>query len=523
MVLQLENRLLITKLKSQTATRFPHKLWAILTVGGVAFIDLFRRFYREHSIYGGFDDDFFYYAQVAKHLAHGAGSTFDGIHLTNGYHPLWLLVLTLFSVVDNGRLLFVLVSVAALLSLASIFGLSMLCLRKLGIPIAGQYVIVTLVTFWSDILLRGGMEVTLALPLILLLIYLWLDRPPHTSLSFFQLGSLASLCILARLDSAIFIALLFFATMRFEPQPFAVWLKRTFAFGLGLLPFWTYLVLNKVFFGALMPSSAQAKQLRLHHAFRAETLISLFYPFTAVRLILVLPCLICIVLFLVLLLKKSTEHSRASAHAKPVLWALALFPLLHLASLCFLSDWPLWYWYFYPLVLAALGSLAAWAARNPLSSERWASLAIVVTLIIAGYTSAFHIHHPPSRNPILLVARDVADFAKTHPDTYAMGDRSGTVGYLLPSPLIQLEGLTMDRAYLLRLRAQPPLETMLHEYRVRYYISTDAVFEKGCYLVREPARAGRDSAHMSGAFCQPPLAVFSHDGIITRIFDVAGK
>jgi hypothetical protein len=37
-------------------------------------------------------DDAFYYFQVAKNLAVGLGSTFDGVHVTNGYHPLWLLI-----------------------------------------------------------------------------------------------------------------------------------------------------------------------------------------------------------------------------------------------------------------------------------------------------------------------------------------------------------------------------------------------------------------------------------------------
>ena len=36
-------------------------------------------------------DDSFYYFQIARNIVHGLGSTFDGVHLTNGYHPLWLL------------------------------------------------------------------------------------------------------------------------------------------------------------------------------------------------------------------------------------------------------------------------------------------------------------------------------------------------------------------------------------------------------------------------------------------------
>jgi len=37
-------------------------------------------------------DDAYYYFKVAQNISQGLGSTFDGINLTNGYHPLWMLV-----------------------------------------------------------------------------------------------------------------------------------------------------------------------------------------------------------------------------------------------------------------------------------------------------------------------------------------------------------------------------------------------------------------------------------------------
>lgn len=37
-------------------------------------------------------DDAYYYFKVAQNIGAGHGSTFDGIDLTNGYHPLWMLV-----------------------------------------------------------------------------------------------------------------------------------------------------------------------------------------------------------------------------------------------------------------------------------------------------------------------------------------------------------------------------------------------------------------------------------------------
>ncbi|MDP1544891.1 MAG: glycosyltransferase family 39 protein [Anaerolineales bacterium] len=37
-------------------------------------------------------DDAYYYYKVAQNISEGNGSTFDGINLTNGYHPLWMIV-----------------------------------------------------------------------------------------------------------------------------------------------------------------------------------------------------------------------------------------------------------------------------------------------------------------------------------------------------------------------------------------------------------------------------------------------
>ena len=50
-------------------------------------------FWREAPFALTFDDAFYYFG-IARNVAHGHGSTFDGINLTNGYHPLWMLLST---------------------------------------------------------------------------------------------------------------------------------------------------------------------------------------------------------------------------------------------------------------------------------------------------------------------------------------------------------------------------------------------------------------------------------------------
>src|SRR5205823_7710580 len=47
-------------------------------------------------------DDAFYYFQIARHLARGDGSTFDGVHAASGYHPGWMALLVPVSMVLRG-------------------------------------------------------------------------------------------------------------------------------------------------------------------------------------------------------------------------------------------------------------------------------------------------------------------------------------------------------------------------------------------------------------------------------------
>jgi len=53
-------------------------------------------------VVNGLLDDSFYYLQVARNVARGLGSTFDGIEPTNGYHPLWMLLLVPVAALTGG-------------------------------------------------------------------------------------------------------------------------------------------------------------------------------------------------------------------------------------------------------------------------------------------------------------------------------------------------------------------------------------------------------------------------------------
>ena len=77
----------------------PFALFIVCILGYGAAIAWYTldRFDLVNLIRDGYGDDAFYYFQIAYHMAEGRFSTFDGVVTrTNGYHPLWLFLLTPF-------------------------------------------------------------------------------------------------------------------------------------------------------------------------------------------------------------------------------------------------------------------------------------------------------------------------------------------------------------------------------------------------------------------------------------------
>ncbi len=119
-------------------------------------------------------DDAFYYFTIARHLAAGHGPTFDGLALTNGFHPLWLLLLApLFAAAaawgaGAWTAVHLALSLCALLDVAS-GALLWRLLRRLGFPRGAHYA--TAAWFLSPftvLLSLRGMESALTVTLFVL-------------------------------------------------------------------------------------------------------------------------------------------------------------------------------------------------------------------------------------------------------------------------------------------------------------------------------------------------------------------
>lgn len=162
-------------------------------------------------------DDAYYYFKVAQNISEGHGSTFDGIHPTNGYHPLWMLVcIPIFALARYDLILplRVLVLVTGALQIATAILLYRLLRSVISTPVA-----MLAAAYWvfdSYILVflyKTGVESSIALFFIALLLFLvhrfeksWrLAKPSESELC--VLGVVAALAVFSRLD-LIFFALI---------------------------------------------------------------------------------------------------------------------------------------------------------------------------------------------------------------------------------------------------------------------------------------------------------------------------
>ncbi|HEY8996417.1 MAG TPA: hypothetical protein VIM60_00885 [Edaphobacter sp.] len=463
-----------------------------------------------------FEDDFFYYLKIAQNLAHGSGSTFNGIVPTNGYHPLWLLLLAGFSFFASSPVAIMkFIAVVVFVSTATTFFLARRLLRVSGVGEVISTALAVYIGLYSMHLYVGGMEVVLTIPLLLGVIVLllqtdfWTRGFPQAAL----LGLLVSAMVLSRLDSILLAGLLFLAIAAHPGTRRLLTPGVLLGFAVGALPLALYFVSNQIFFHTWMPVSGMAKQMKFNHHFAGATYATLLKR-TKIQLLTFLIAPLTILLLPAL-------WKRLSAMQQVVYPVVLAFPFIYLSILSFLSDWKIWDWYFYSFRAAlciAFSLFCLWrptgsVLRKPLVGI-FATLAMLVLIVKT---------HRPTGDQIQLlqVAEGVSSFAVTHPGTYSMGDRSGMVGYLLSEPLVQTEGLVMGRDFLDSIRRQLPLRDALEKYHVRYYIATTyPPYESGCVHVAEPYQAGPESPHMPADFCEPPVVVFQQRNVRTSIYDL---
>ena len=160
-------------------------------------------------------DAAFYYFQIARHVVEGTGSTFDGLNQTNGYHPLWLIILLpIFSLFSIGGTADVSPLYAALGVSVCVNALTAICiLRIISRFTSSGRVRAFGLLLWSlnpFVLFEtlNGLETSLALFLLSLFILVAL-RASERGTGYLLTGFMGGLMVLARLDMVFYLGALF--------------------------------------------------------------------------------------------------------------------------------------------------------------------------------------------------------------------------------------------------------------------------------------------------------------------------
>lgn len=167
------------------------------------------------DLLGFLSDDGFYYLQIARHIAAGDGSTFDGINPTNGYQPLWMLVSVLLAKIFTGKYALVRATLAAEFAfhLLSSYLLVRLLIRPLGCDwafLAGQ---LWLVNPFPIYLASSLVEAPIYFCALLFAMDCFLSTVREiragaiSTKSALFLGLSLALCILARTDAIFFVVM----------------------------------------------------------------------------------------------------------------------------------------------------------------------------------------------------------------------------------------------------------------------------------------------------------------------------
>ena len=527
----------------ESASRSPSIAWGIvfLFACGLASEPLY------HIVRGSLaysiipQDDFYYYYLTAKHFAATGFSSFDGIVPTNGYHPLWMLVLAGLSLLAHGNdtTTFIFIEVIQILSAGTTAALSLRLFRRLYGDGPWVPVIALLVSLLLTVLIFLSMETVVAIPLYLFFALTALRALEEKSgvREAFWCGAAGTLLFLARIDTllALGIVFLFFLFRRASA-------RKTLAFLAGLSPIAAYFILNKALFGNWLPVSAEVKELGSGFSFS-------FLPIEVIRTPRgALYFLLTIAGFVLALIHVRRGDARVRAR-----FLLFAFPVLFALVLALRLSWPAYVWYFYPFPISAGAALLEIQGQmGPKGQHFFAGFAstgrILIVLIAAfvlykdipGLTTHLNLVESETRAQpnIYIHALGIKPFTDSHPGRYAMGDRAGLTEFITGQPILQMEGLAADETLVDSIRARADLLNVLRKYGVHYYIVSYPLREfhehNGTWDLFEPHKqeALPWMPLMHGHFYAPevfrfpipigaPLSAKDSSTWVTRILDIS--
>ena len=483
-----------------------------------AFISLFSVYtfyYNQYAISAFVPDDYFYYTTIADTILQKGMSSFDGITLTNGYHPLYLAIIVVLAFISGSTtsiLFYILLQVLIISSSIQIYRSCNKLYSLYSLSGIKKDLILLISWFISYKLILLHMEIVLTIPLLYMFFYNIVK--PQLQASYTTLSSLCLFILLSRIDTIILLTLpLFFYFSALER-------KNKYLFLIHFLPACivvaSYLYINTLSFQNIIPISGLAKGLTIYPFVLSFHFWQdfLYHPFELSLYF------ISIVFFIVSLCKGRDL----------IVQSLLFSIIVYFIVVSTRSDWALFDWYFYPLILVVPSIILLFS--NDVERLYLKQSILFLLMIIIGLWSfkyMYRVHNALTyETSNYSHAQTIHTWLKKNNIKIAsMGDRSGLTGYIHKGTIINLEGLVSNRKLIHSIQAQADLQATLKEFGSEALIVS--VYEKlltdknGKYIVYQPhpKQAGIYSKKMTGYLGNPDTIIYkNNDQCRTYIWDL---
>ena len=401
-------------------------------------------------------DDAFYYLETASRFSESGKTTFDGLNVTNGFHPLYFLAATGLAKVFTKTAL--LSAVFALHVTVIFWGLwilmSQIEARPLWVRVLAAVVVLGMLSepLWASVGMESAFALTAAVILCSTLLksaQMDFDNPRHNLvvsiwLTILLLSRLDTILIVAPICTAIGIRALFF-----QPAPVRRILSLFAIPALGCL---TYLSMNIILYGHPVPVSAIAKWDSGHT--RLDSIYHLTKHFRPNWVLIVfLPFLISLTSIWLGFRRINDEH-------RPVRFVLFWTGVGGVLYGVYAFGWAvqvrLWY-------LAAMTGLALWQTSQfiKLSNKKpdgesqsrrpnFVTILAICAFMLSQFVTAQRLLDPQRLPHGTAKLRLVAlELDKLAPPNSVIGIfDSGAIGYFSETKIVNLDGLANSRDYL---------------------------------------------------------------------------
>jgi hypothetical protein len=415
-----------------------------------------------------FVDDAFYYAQIARNVAHGRGFTFDGIHATNGFQPLWLGVLVvLFRLVDGD--VAPLYAIRALeIGLLTATGVTIHRALRVRVGEAGALVApLLLVALPNSSMLASGMESSLFLFCLAVTWRAVLSWQLDRSLG---LGLACAALAASRLEAALcapIVLVIEHHALRDRPRaivPLA---------GPTALVVATYALASRVVFGVWMPISGIVKaKIWSDTAWRERWTFFVEDGFCVAALI--------GIVIATLVLARRVERRRVDVSF------LAVFVVvLYVVDALVVGPYP---WHSIHVLLG----IAVVTAALVEARARASVLLLLVILGAIGYRTVRELRRSVPEPPLVEAGGWLRDHAPV--DARIGCFNAGTVGYFAHRTVIDLDGLVNDRRFYEIAYEDHDLARYLDEERIDTIAELEPPGDTSLRAILDPWRAGPSAA-----------------------------